>query len=156
MNSNCCNAPIIENTDICSDCKEHCEIDKKEVFIEIAPKATPRPRFSKYGTYNKKEYTEYKEVIRLAYVAKNKGYPSENALQMRIDFFFKVPKSWTKKKKESAKWHISKPDTDNLIKAIKDALNGVAYKDDSQVCIVYASKRYSQRQGIKIEIEEID
>ena len=24
MNSNCCDAPIIENTDLCSNCKEHC------------------------------------------------------------------------------------------------------------------------------------
>ena len=23
--SNCCNAPIIEETDLCSDCKEHCK-----------------------------------------------------------------------------------------------------------------------------------
>ena len=28
--SNCCNAPIMENTDICSQCKEHCETKKDD------------------------------------------------------------------------------------------------------------------------------
>ena len=40
MNSNCCNAPIIENTDLCSQCKEHCisefdeaiRVDNKPVY----------------------------------------------------------------------------------------------------------------------------
>lgn len=26
--SNCCNALLIENTDLCSDCKEHCDIQE--------------------------------------------------------------------------------------------------------------------------------
>lgn len=25
--SNCCGATVIENTDLCSDCKEHCEVE---------------------------------------------------------------------------------------------------------------------------------
>ena len=33
MLSNCCNAPIIENTDLCSDCKEHCEPILKSKFV---------------------------------------------------------------------------------------------------------------------------
>ena len=40
MNSNCCNAPIIENTDLCSLCKEHCisefdeamKVDNKPIY----------------------------------------------------------------------------------------------------------------------------
>ena len=28
--SNCCTAPVYENTDICSKCKEHCEVIKDE------------------------------------------------------------------------------------------------------------------------------
>ena len=28
--SNCCGAAIIENTDLCSDCQEHCEIIEGE------------------------------------------------------------------------------------------------------------------------------
>lgn len=125
------------------------------LFIAIKPMPAPRPRVTKNGTYNAKEYTKYKEAIRLAYVSKNKGYPIESAMFMRIDFFFEIPKSWSKKKKEAAKWHTSRPDTDNLVKGVKDALNGVAYKDDSQVCYVVARKQYAHTSGIKIEIESI-
>lgn len=126
------------------------------LFIEITPKAAPRPRFGNGRAYNKKDYTQYKEAIRLSYISKNKGYPSDSPIFMKIDFFFKIPKSWTKKKKEEAKWHTSKPDTDNLVKSIKDALNGVAYKDDSQVCYIQARKQYARFEGIKIEIQNID
>jgi len=125
------------------------------LFIQIRPKPAPRPRVTRNGTYNAKEYSQYKEIIRLAYVAKNKGYPTEKPIAMNIDFFFAIPKSWSKKKKETAKWHTSRPDTDNLVKSIKDALNGVAYKDDSQVCNLFARKQYASFDGVKIEIIEI-
>ena len=125
------------------------------VFVGIKPKPAPRPRFSRRGTYNPKDYTDYKEVIRLAYVAVNKGYPCERPIAMKLEFFFKIPKSWSKAKKDSAKWHISRPDGDNLAKSIKDALNGVAYRDDSQVCFLQVRKQYAQFDGVKIEIEEI-
>ncbi len=36
MNSNCCNAPIIENTDLCSLCFEHCSpIDDIEEALDV-------------------------------------------------------------------------------------------------------------------------
>ena len=45
-----------------------------------------------------------------------------------------------------------KPDCDNLIKSILDSLNGVAYKDDSQVTDVHIKKRYNRDEGIEVEI----
>jgi len=124
-------------------------------FIKIKPKPAPRPRVTRRGTYNPREYTDYKEVIRLAYVSKNKGYPSEKPIAIKLDFFFKIPKSWSKTKKENAGWHISRPDADNLAKSIKDALNGVAYKDDSQVCHLQVRKQYAQFDGVRIEMENM-
>ena len=123
------------------------------IFIEIKPKAAPRPRVTKFGTYNPKNYTDYKKVIALA--SKREFEVSSYALKMKIEFFFKIPKSWTKEKKANTPHHTSKPDVDNLIKSIKDALNGIAYKDDSQVVSVFARKQYADREGIFIEIEEI-
>lgn len=31
-------------------------------------------------------------------------------------------------------WHTGVPDGDNILKAVQDALTGVAWRDDSQVC----------------------
>jgi len=126
------------------------------LFIKIRPKPAPRPRVTRNGTYNTKEYTQYKKLIQMAYKARNKEQPTEQPIYMKIDFFFAIPKSWSKKKKETAKWHTSRPDTDNLVKSIKDALNGVVYKDDSQVSVLFARKQYAAFDGVKIEIVKME
>lgn len=41
--------------------------------------------------------------------------------------------------------HTKKPDGDNVLKAVQDALNRVAYVDDSQVCDVRVSKRIAAK-----------
>ena len=51
--------------------------------------------------------------------------------------------------------HTSKPDLDNMIKLVKDALNGVFYKDDSQICIITANKTYSNTPQTIVYIEEV-
>ena len=124
------------------------------LWIPITPMGAPRPRVTRNGTYNDPKYTNYKKAIAL--IAKTKfKTPSITPIYMQIEFFFTIPKSWTKKKRESAKWHIIKPDTDNLAKGVKDALNGIAYVDDAQVCSIKIRKQYAQTDGIMIEIEEI-
>ena len=120
------------------------------LFLEVKPMPAPRPRVTRNGTYNKKEYTQYKELIKMAYIAKYKGCLTYKPVAMYLDFFFKIPKSWSKKKKENARWHTSRPDSDNLAKSIKDALNCVAYLDDSQVCFLQVRKQYAQMNGVKI------
>jgi Holliday junction resolvase RusA-like endonuclease len=50
--------------------------------------------------------------------------------------------------------HIKKPDTDNLLKAVLDGLNGIAWADDSQVIRVSASKEYSTEPYVYLYIHE--
>lgn len=47
---------------------------------------------------------------------------------------------------------LVKPDIDNCIKSIMDALNGVAYKDDKQVVLVRSIKRYGEHPQTIIDI----
>ena len=122
------------------------------LWIPIKPMGAPRPRVTKNGTYNDPKYTAYKYAITLTAKSK-KPTIIEGPVFMKIEFFFDIPQSWSKSKRESAKWHTSKPDADNLIKGVKDALNGIVYKDDAQVCFVQARKQYSQEFGIMVEIE---
>ncbi len=124
------------------------------ITIPIRPKPAPRPRVTKNGTYNNKDYTDYKKTIGL--IAKTMVKPSDKPLSMSIDFVYKKPESWSKKKKLETVFHTSKPDLDNLIKGVKDALNGIAYKDDSQVCrLSNVDKYYGEEDQIIIEIKEI-
>jgi Holliday junction resolvase RusA-like endonuclease len=51
--------------------------------------------------------------------------------------------------------HTKKCDADNLAKAVLDALNGIAYYDDSQVCELSVSKLYSDNPRVIVSISEI-
>ncbi|MFL8231041.1 RusA family crossover junction endodeoxyribonuclease, partial [Clostridioides difficile] len=48
-----------------------------------------------------------------------------------------------------------KPDLDNIIKSVADSLNGIAYKDDSQIVEVVSKKYYSDRPRVEVELEDI-
>ena len=47
-----------------------------------------------------------------------------------------------------------KPDLDNIAKAVLDSLNGIAYKDDSQIVSMVVSKKYSNRPRVEITLKE--
>jgi len=51
--------------------------------------------------------------------------------------------------------HVTRPDTTKLLRAVEDALNGVAWADDGQVVSQFASKRYAfpnEKPGVRIGI----
>jgi len=124
------------------------------LWYPVKPKAAPRPRVTQNGTYNDSDYTKWKNGLKLLAKSKIKKQ-IEGEVYLQIEFFYEIPKSWTKKKKENAKWHTSKPDIDNLIKSVMDSLNGIAFKDDSQVVMIQARKQYATINGVKIEIKEL-
>ena len=52
----------------------------------------------------------------------------------------------------------SVPDTDNVLKAVSDAMNGIVYRDDSQVVNAVVWKRYSEQDAnrkVEITVREI-
>lgn len=122
--------------------------------IPTRPLPAPRPRVTRWGAYNDPKYTEYKKAI--AIIAKQQKFYSENALKMSITFIFPYPKSWSKKKIDLAYFHTSRPDLDNLIKGVKDALNDICYKDDSQITqFDKVTKIWGDTERIDITLEEI-
>lgn len=48
-----------------------------------------------------------------------------------------------------------KPDIDNIVKAVLDALNKVAYRDDTQVVELQVRKQYSERPRLEICLEKV-
>jgi Holliday junction resolvase RusA-like endonuclease len=67
-----------------------------------------------------------------------------------------VPASWSKKRQAEALagrvMPTSKPDIDNVVKAIFDGINGVVWKDDVQCCSVAVAKRYSATPGVRVKV----
>ncbi|MED4401332.1 RusA family crossover junction endodeoxyribonuclease [Metabacillus fastidiosus] len=52
-------------------------------------------------------------------------------------------------------YHTKKPDTDNLVKGVFDALNKLVWQDDNQVAKVTAVKSYGEVPGMEIVINEL-
>lgn len=64
------------------------------------------------------------------------------------------PLSWSKKRRSEAfgAFCSKKPDTDNVAKAILDAMNGIVYEDDAQVAGLVVQKFYAEKDEINIKI----
>ena len=56
---------------------------------------------------------------------------------------------------DASEFHVSKPDLDKLVRCVKDALTGVVWNDDSQVCTMTASKTYGVRPGVSIAVKRL-
>ncbi|MED4453083.1 RusA family crossover junction endodeoxyribonuclease [Metabacillus fastidiosus] len=52
-------------------------------------------------------------------------------------------------------YHTKKPDTDNLVKGVFDALNKLVWQDDNQVAKVTAVESYGEVPGMEIVINEL-
>ena len=87
-------------------------------------------------------------------------FPDGAYLKVWIQAFFEIPKSSTKARKnammEGKILPDKKPDIDNIAKAVLDALNGVAYRDDTQVVELQMRKKYSDRPRLEICIEKLE
>ena len=132
----------------------------KQLTIDGVPVAKGRPRLGRYGTYTPKKTQEYEEYVKMCWLAKYGSIkPSEQSLEVDIVFYLPIPKSVNKKKRaemlDGKIKHTKKPDIDNLIKSVLDALNGLAYADDSQIIKVAAEKQYSEKPRTEIQISEV-
>ena len=131
--------------------------------VEGIPVAKGRPRFKRVGnfvqTYTPNKTATWEETVRLA--AKNAMGTTdllETPVTMALYFRLPMPQSWSKKRKEGALKGLEaptkKPDWDNLGKAVSDALNGVIFKDDSQIVSAHVRKIYSAVPGVDIYVSE--
>lgn len=138
--------------------------DYKKIWFSVPGKIVGkgRPRFTIKGgfakVYTPKKTKDYEDKIALNY-RKVSNYKSNKALRLKIFAYRKIPKSTTKKLKQ---WLLEKvflctvkPDIDNIIKVVLDALNNVAYNDDIQVCQLVIMREYTENECLKICVEEI-
>ena len=102
-----------------------------------------RPRYSKRGdyvhTYTPQKTKNFEDALRFEFMASNcepmPVYDREVTLQANILIGVSIPKSYSKKKQALCRDRFiapsKKPDIDNILKSIFDALNGYAFSDDT-------------------------
>ncbi len=114
------------------------------IFAEPTGKA--RPRVTAHGTYTPKKTKDYERLVQWEYRKQGGRDYGERQLQVEITANFQIPKSKPKNKRvEMLAGQVrptKKPDCDNIAKAILDALNGIAYHDDSQIVTLAVEKWY--------------
>jgi hypothetical protein len=77
----------------------------------------------------------------------------QGPVSLTCRFYFEPAASWSKKKHEETTHHTIKPDIDNLVKLVSDALNGVMWVDDAQVFEVKASKHWDATARTEFSVE---
>lgn len=136
------------------------------IVVQGEPVGKGRPKFSTRGGYTRaytpKKTEDYEAEIRVAYYTQCNGefYQKGEYLDVRIRAYFQIPKSARKADRELMRQGkirpSKKPDVDNIMKICCDALNGVAFYDDSQVVTGGIMKWYSDNPRVEIEIEEAE
>jgi Holliday junction resolvase RusA-like endonuclease len=85
--------------------------------------------------------------------------PLNGSILLEVCFYMPIPSSASKKLKQAmqdgCERPTKKPDLDNLVKLVKDALNGVYWQDDKQVISLKAEKFYSEQPRTEVRIIEM-
>lgn len=118
-----------------------------------------RPRFTRTGHAFTPATTVSAENWVRACAVDQVGTPVlDGPLALRVDVTVQIPASWPRRRRQDALEGrlrpTGKPDADNVLKLIGDALNGVVWKDDAQLVEVTLVKRYADAPGATLTIQE--
>ena len=138
----------------------------QKLMFEIpgSPIGQGRPKFSTINghakAYDPEKSRNYKAYVRLLATQAMKENDFEMIIgpcAIKIWAYFDIPKSKSKKFKEAAleakERPTKKPDADNIVKAILDALNGLVYKDDSCIVELSCIKYYSDVPRVEVYVD---
>lgn len=127
------------------------------------PQGKARPRVVNGHAYTPTQTAAYEDLIRMAYKMAEPGrqaWEAGKAIAIVITAHYQIPKSASKTAKDKMRnWELlplKKPDLDNIGKAVADALNGIAYKDDAQIAELRIRKIYNDAPKLIVELYEIE
>lgn len=122
------------------------------------PQGKGRPRFVTKGkggktlpfpmAYTPKKTKDYESHIRTCFLEQTgKMLRLDCPVYVAVEIHMPIPKSTSKTRRNEmldGEKPVRKPDADNVIKAVLDALNGYAWNDDNQVYRISAKKSYAE------------
>lgn len=134
---------------------------KYEFEVPGAIKGKGRPRVNSYTgiVYTPTTTKDYEYLVEQYFLLKYPKFkPLEGRVLVEIKATFSIPKSTKKQDKEkmleNAISPTKKPDIDNIVKIILDAMNKFAFKDDTQITKLSVEKIYGEEEKVYISIEE--
>ena len=137
----------------------------QKIVIKGKPKGKGRPRFKvmkqgkktiawAYTDSNTKKYEgEIKTELKKLYPS-----PIDNPVLVIMEAIFPVPQKFLKTKDldPDELFNTAKPDIDNIIKIVFDAMNEVVVQDDSQIVGVMAYKKFGLEPRLEVSILKDD
>lgn len=138
--------------------------------VPCVPVAQPRQRhrvvaakgrmFVQNYTPARDPVNAFKAAVQQAAEAAYQGPPLRCPILLACLFVMPRPQimMWRKRPMPRAP-HTSRPDVDNLLKSVKDALSKLTWADDSQVCDVRASKVVAagdEQPHVHVEISAVE
>ena len=131
------------------------------IVVEGTIRGKQRPQFKKKTgkAFTPNQTINYENWIKQCYIEQSNKL-LQGPIRARIEIYYSVPKSYSKRKIEAIKdgtdYPMKKPDCDNVAKIVLDSLNKIAYDDDKQVVELTVLKRWTfGNERIEFEMEEI-
>ena len=125
------------------------------------PVAKARARTGHGFAYTPKQTASYEAWVKLCASQEMQSRPLlEGPLRVHIVCSLAIPQSWSKKKQRAAAAGeikpTTRPDADNVEKAIWDACKGIVWKDDSQVVEWSGVKAYDGMPQVAVTVEALE
>jgi Holliday junction resolvase RusA-like endonuclease len=119
------------------------------------PFGKQRPRFSRKSgrAFTPAETVSYERTVG-SIAMQHFPAPISGPVRLEVHATFKPADSWSAKKRNASlgRPHVQKPDLDNLVKGVSDALNRIAFADDSQIAEVTCSKEWGECDQIAVSV----
>ncbi len=118
--------------------------------------------FARSGGNGKIRFTpkRQRDFMALAKLAAAKAMagapPMSGPLRMAIRASYIVPSSWTKKRRDAARWRTARPDADNVAKLVADAINSIVYEDDAQIAALEVQEIYGPVAGVTVAVSSLE
>ena len=132
------------------------------IVVEGTIRGKQRPQFKKKTgkAFTPNQTINYENWVKQCYIEQSNKL-LQGPIRARIEIYYSVPKSYSKRKIEAIKdgtdYPMKKPDCDNVAKIVLDSLNKIAYDDDKQVVELTVLKRWTfDNERIEFEMEEIN
>lgn len=136
------------------------------IRLEIpgAMRGKGRPRFARRGnfvrTHTDDKTQSMENWVRSCAVAQARlNAPLDGPLGVTMQITTEIPRSWSKRKQAAAARGevrpTGKPDLDNCLKLVADALNKIIWRDDSQIVVCSMSKAYGPAAGTVLIVTPI-
>lgn len=136
---------------------------REHVRVRVYGEPAPQGSKNQWGGESSKKVKPWRERVAQVVGEAVAGLPLlRGPVQVKVEFAFPRPKSHFRTgslsnvlRDDAPFWHTAPNDTDKLQRAIGDALTGVVWKDDKQICSWVADKFYDERAYADLTIIDL-